>query len=56
MTPLHIAVKYGYPDVAEFLLEKGAKVNKANIVFFFINLMMEFINDFFKSNCSSHCS
>lgn len=35
MTPLHIAVKYGYPDVAEFLLEKGAKVNKANIVFFY---------------------
>lgn len=38
MTPLHIAVKYGYPDVAEFLLEKGAKVNKANIVFFLLIL------------------
>lgn len=32
MTPLHIAVKYGYSDVAEYLLDRGAKVNKPNIV------------------------
>ena len=31
-TPLHVAVKFGFLDIVEFLLDKGAFVNKSDMI------------------------